>query len=89
MNEVDEDAWTTWLAYRKAIRKALKEVSWPAARKRLASFGENQAAVVEQSIANGWQGLFALKDGHGTGRSTARDRHGEQHERLRRWAESG
>ena len=29
---------------------------------KLAEFGEDQAEVVEQSIANGWQGLFALKN---------------------------
>jgi hypothetical protein len=33
-----------------------------AAQRKLAGFGAGQAAVVEQSIANGWQGLFPLKD---------------------------
>lgn len=61
LGDVDEIAWERWLDYRKKIRKALKPVSYEAARKRLATFGEDQAAVVEQSIANGWRGLFALK----------------------------
>lgn len=65
---LDVTAWERWLEYRKAIRKTLKPVSWPAAQRKLASFGDKQAEVVEQSIANGWQGLFPLKDGNGTGK---------------------
>lgn len=61
MNEVlglNKAAWETWLAYRKKIRKPLKEVSHEAAKKRLASFGEGQMDAVLTSIANGWQGVF-------------------------------
>jgi hypothetical protein len=58
---VDPAAWKTWLAYRVEIRKPLKQVSMPAAQRTLAAFGSNQMAVVQQSIANGWQGLFDLK----------------------------
>lgn len=59
---LDVQAWERWLEYRKAIRKTLKPVSYEAAQRKLVKFGANQAAVVEQSIANGWQGLFPLKD---------------------------
>jgi hypothetical protein len=59
---LDVRAWERWLDYRKAIRKTLKPVSYEAAQRKLVKFGVDQAAVVEQSIANGWQGLFALKD---------------------------
>lgn len=58
---LDTQAWERWLDYRKQIRKPLKPVSIPAAQRELAAFGSNQAAVVQQSIAQGWQGLFALK----------------------------
>lgn len=58
---VDADAWSRWLDYRKQIRKPLKQVSMPAAQRELAAFGSDQAAVVEQSVAHGWQGLFPLK----------------------------
>jgi hypothetical protein len=54
-------AWERWLDYRKAIKKPLRPVSIPAAQRELAAFGADQSAVVEQSVANGWQGLFALK----------------------------
>lgn len=93
MNEVfglDVEAWERWLQYRKAIKKPLKPVSYEAAQKRLAAFGYQQAAVVEQSIANGWQGLFPLKDvSRGASRQIGKSssRYEESTERLRRWAE--
>jgi hypothetical protein len=60
-DDLDLPAWNRWVEYRKAIRKPLKPVSIPAAQRELATHAHDQAAVVEQSIANGWQGLFALK----------------------------
>jgi hypothetical protein len=54
------DAWDLWLRYRKEIRKPLKTLSQEFAAKKLASFGPDQMLVVEQSIENGWQGLFPL-----------------------------
>ena len=58
MMGLDETAWFAWLAYRKAIKKPLKEASWPLAQKRLASFGTRQMEAVENSIANGWTVVF-------------------------------
>lgn len=58
---LDVKAWENFLDYRKQIRKPLKPASIPAAQRKLAAFGCDQAAVVEQTIANGWQGLFPLK----------------------------
>jgi hypothetical protein len=55
------DAWIAWTVYRKQIGKPVKPASIPAAQRKLAAHGTSQAAVVEQSIANGWQGLFELK----------------------------
>ncbi len=59
---LDAKAWARWIEYRQAIRKPIRPVSVPAAQRALAKHGPDQAAVVEQSIANSWQGLFALKD---------------------------
>ena len=58
---LDAVSWKRWTDYRTQIRRPLKPVSIPAAQRELAAFGAEQAAVVEQSIAHGWQGLFALK----------------------------
>ena len=61
MHELDEAAWEQWAAYRKAIRKTIKPASEHAAKLKLSRFGADQQAVVEQSIANQYQGLFELK----------------------------
>jgi hypothetical protein len=61
MNELDQEAWDRWVAFRKAIRKPIKPVSEQAMKIKLQRYGTDQAAVVDQSIANQWQGLFDLK----------------------------
>lgn len=60
------EAWNRWTEYRRKIRKPLKPISEAVAMEELAAFGEDQLAVVRQSIGSGWQGLFALKavNGH-------------------------
>ena len=58
---LDQSAWERWLAYRVSIRKAIKPASMHAAALKLSRFGDDQDAVVEQSVANGYQGLFDLK----------------------------
>lgn len=68
--DMDEKAWIRFVDYRKQIRKPLKPASILAAQRKLAAFGTDQAAVVEQTIANGWQGLFDLKTLHRAGVST-------------------
>src|SRR5690606_36830373 len=57
---LDMDAWNRWETYRHDIRKPIKPASVLAAQRKLAGFGTSQSAVVEQSIASGWQGLFEL-----------------------------
>lgn len=62
MHEIDESAWEQWKAYRIAIRKPIKPASEQAMRLKLSRYGADQAAVVQQSISQQWQGLFELKD---------------------------
>jgi hypothetical protein len=62
LDGLDSEAWKRWLDYRRKIKKPLKPASFSAAQKVMVKFGADQAAVVEQSIANGYQGLFGLKD---------------------------
>jgi hypothetical protein len=66
---LDLKAWHEWEVYRRGIKKPLKPPSVRAAMRKLAKFGEDQAAVVEQTIANGWQGLFPVGDRNGGGKS--------------------
>ena len=60
---LDAEAWKRYVEYRAQIGHRIKPASVLSAQKALAKFGTGQAAVVEQSIANGWQGLFELKSG--------------------------
>jgi hypothetical protein len=57
---LNESAWNIWLGYRKQIRKPLKPVSIDLAQRKLMSYGDEreQLRAVENSIANGWTGLF-------------------------------
>lgn len=58
---LNQEAFERFRTYRKSLGKPIRPASIDAAQRALAKFGEDQAAIVEQSIANGWQGLFALK----------------------------
>lgn len=59
---LDPEVWSMWFEYRKEIKKPIREPSIEKAQKKLASFGSDQRAVVENSIAEGYQGLFPLKN---------------------------
>lgn len=61
-SNLNVEAWHRWEQYREAIGKRIKPASMAAAQRKLAGYGASQAAVVEQSIAQGWQGLFPLKE---------------------------
>jgi hypothetical protein len=55
-----QKAWHEWLSFLNEIRKPLR----PSTSKRQLAFLSQQSdpvAVIEQSIQNGWQGLFPLK----------------------------
>lgn len=70
---VDNAAWCAWVDYRKQIRKPLKQVSMLAAQRELAAFGSEQMAVVEHSIANGYQGLYPKNKASGGGKTGVAD----------------
>lgn len=66
-------AWNSWLTYRREIKKPYRSaMSEQAALKNLSKHPEETAiAMIENSIANGWQGIFELKT-NGNGKSTAK-----------------
>lgn len=53
-----------FLEYRKAIKKPMKPVSFPAFIKKLVNDSgwsvETACAMIDESIANGWQGVFPI-----------------------------
>lgn len=63
---IPKSAWETWCAHRSAKRQPLTEISVKQQLKFLESqalAGVSAAEIIEQSVRNGWTGLFALK-GH-------------------------
>jgi hypothetical protein len=63
---LDLEAWNAWVEYRKKRKPAIKRISMQAAAQELAAFGEAQMAVVQHSIAHGYQGLIPPKNTNGT-----------------------
>ncbi len=62
------ETWDSWLKYRKEIKHKIM----PTTAKKQLKFLEQQPdpiACIEQSIRNGWRGLFPLKDNNGCGYS--------------------
>ena len=55
---VRDEVWTEW---RKARGKKLTPYAVALQAKQLAEFGGDPNAIIEQSIRNGWAGLFPLK----------------------------
>lgn len=58
---LNQEAFERWLAYRKSVKKPIKEASLHAAALKQLRIGnsDKQEAAVDHSIANGYQGLFA------------------------------
>ena len=63
--ELNVEAWESWKEFRKKeYRKSYKDLGEKAAIKKLLKLTqskEEQALILEQSMANGWIGIFALK----------------------------
>ena len=63
-----EKAWGEWEVFRQEIKKKLTESMKTKQLNMLSKFGtETAQKMIEQSIMNGWQGLFELKVGQITG----------------------
>lgn len=57
-------AWSAWLAYRKEARKPMTATTVARQLALCVELGVSDAvAAIEQSIRNGWQGLFEPKNG--------------------------
>lgn len=72
---LDPEVWVRWLTFRKEINHPVKVTQAEGQFKKLDQFrarGMPPEAVLEQSIANGWQGLFEVKElqnGNGAGKT--------------------
>ncbi len=80
-NEIDtptfRKAWTDWREYRRVLRKPLKEMTANKQLKFLADQGERSAVMaINESIRNGWQGLFEPKTPAVNGHTPAKNAFG-------------
>ena len=60
---LDRKKWAEWIAYRKARRLTITEATITRQIAQLEKFKDQHVAMIEQSIKNGWQGIFELKGG--------------------------
>jgi hypothetical protein len=76
-SEAFSKAWQSWIDYRKELKKPLKDATVTAQWKEFVAWGEEKSiASIQQSIKNGWQGLFEPKQNFTKGNTnvlTARD----------------
>jgi len=57
-----QEKWREWVKFRKEIKKSLTVSTAERQLKKLSEWGEEKAtASIEQSIENGWRGLFEPK----------------------------
>jgi hypothetical protein len=82
---LDVAAWDAWVTYRKERKPAIRGPSLLAAAKQMAALGTGQGAAVNFSMANGYQGLIAPKNGNGTQHVKPNDQNAEL-DALRRHA---
>jgi uncharacterized protein YdaU (DUF1376 family) len=58
------ESFNEFIKYRKKIKKPLSDMSAKKQIKKLSEFSVNDAIkMIDQTIANGWQGIFEVKDG--------------------------
>lgn len=62
---IDKNSWIEWVTFRKQIKKSLTDLTIKKQIKFLVDCfnkGQNPNLIIEQSISNGWTGLFELKN---------------------------
>ena len=61
-NNINKDAWSEWVAYRKEIRKKMTDRTCKMQWRLLGKYDfATQKQIIEKSITNGWTGLFEPK----------------------------
>lgn len=66
---VSREIWVSWIEYKNAKKQKLLPKSWIAQSKMLESQPDAEA-VINQSIMNGWQGLFPCKSSTTSNKNT-------------------
>ena len=62
-DDESNEAWKDWIKYRKEIRKPLSPSTTESQINKLKMIAPHtRAAMIKQSIENGWQGLFEIRE---------------------------
>ena len=62
-DDLSNEAWKDWIKYRKEIRKPLSPSTTESQINKLKMIAPHtRAAMIKQSIENGWQGLFEIRE---------------------------
>ena len=59
---INKEIWLEWEAHRKEIKKKLTPTSLKRQMLFLAKHKEDHVQILEQSIINGWTGLFPIQN---------------------------
>jgi hypothetical protein len=59
---LDKEIWNSWVLYRKEKKQTLTQRSIDLQLKELEKNKDTHREIIEQSIKNGWTGLFPLKN---------------------------
>ncbi|TSC64534.1 MAG: bacteriophage-like protein [Microgenomates group bacterium Gr01-1014_93] len=66
---LNREVWEVWVAYKKELKKPLSSHTIKLQLAMLEKNKNNHVEILEQSIRNGWAGLFPLKQGLENGKS--------------------
>ena len=58
---LNQEAWSEWVQFRKEIKKKLVQTTINRQLKFLEKHKADHVLILEQSIMNGWTGLFEIK----------------------------
>ena len=58
---LSRESWEAWIAYRRQRKLTCSEICIKQQLIKLGDAGRDAAAIIHQSISNGWQGLFPTK----------------------------
>lgn len=80
-NFIDGDVWMEWVQYRKEKKKTLTPSTIDKQIKQLTKWhneGQDVKQIINQSIMNGWTGLFKIKEGDENGRKLTKAERADQ-----------
>ena len=61
---LNKKSWEEWIQYRKESKKKMTDITIRKQLKFLELHIKDHIKIIERSITNGWQGLFALENNH-------------------------